>query len=129
MATRTIVVSDYTGQELKEDEAVKVTLTVKVGDKAGEKFELDFAQDEIEDFLNSIKEGRIIPKAMPSLSTGRSAAKRTRQQSEEQHWLSTNGKYSGTDIRKWAEENDKKVSARGRISDDTIKEFREAMSK
>ena len=123
MARRTIIVSDYDGDtKLDENDAVKVTLTVKVGDEAGKKYDLDFSQEHIEEFLANLERGRIIPPSKPSSTTGKE--KHERKLSEPQQWLKDNN--ARAKVIKWAAENDKNASQRGLLANDLINEYREA---
>lgn len=100
MATVTMVRSDYSDKPLSDDDnPVKVKLTVKVGTATGESFDLDFSEDEVEEFLERIRNRKIrgssgyVPKA-PA------------------------GESEGAQIRKWCKENNIEVNARGAIPAD-----------
>lgn len=124
MATRTIVTSDYTGEDLgRDEEALKVKLTIKVGNDAAKSFDLDFSQDDLDDFIESLNNGRIIPASRPTSTAPSKSGTRTRAKSDAQAWLDGT-KFERDDVAAWGRENGFEVAERGRLKTDLIAAFR-----
>jgi hypothetical protein len=58
VATRQTFVSDYSGNPITKDEVVSVSLTIKKGSEAGQKFDLDFTQEEYDEFLGKLESSK-----------------------------------------------------------------------